>query len=272
MPTLVIAKTYNDGNVLTEAQLDASNDSIATFINVTKLDDANIQTNSITTALIKVSAVTEPKLAANSVSTNKLIANSVTADKIAVVDSPVVGETKGIHTFDGILSVQRGWMKMNGDVVNMSNYDAQHGAGAYATDGVASSVIDGLNLPNVESGYLVGVSATTQDGSSPITNVGSSTNQINIQHSHTVNAHNHQLYDRRLGLNDEIWDVNGVKKQMASPASDSGIGIVASTAVTLHVANDLYTSNVSPGTNNQGSTTQSIQPNSVEVIYIIKVI
>jgi microcystin-dependent protein len=47
MPTLTITKTYQDGNVLSEADLDNIKDSIETFINVTKLDDDNLQDNGI---------------------------------------------------------------------------------------------------------------------------------------------------------------------------------------------------------------------------------
>lgn len=47
MPTLTVTKTYANGNVLTETDLDNIKDSIQTFINTTKLDADNIQDNSI---------------------------------------------------------------------------------------------------------------------------------------------------------------------------------------------------------------------------------
>jgi hypothetical protein len=50
MPTLTITKTYQDGDVLLEADLDAIRASITTFINTTKLDDSNIQAAGITRA------------------------------------------------------------------------------------------------------------------------------------------------------------------------------------------------------------------------------
>ncbi len=55
MPTLTITKTYQDGNVLTEADLDNIKDSIETFINVTKLDDDNLQDNGISSDKFTVS-------------------------------------------------------------------------------------------------------------------------------------------------------------------------------------------------------------------------
>lgn len=47
MPTLTITKTYNDGTVLNESDLDNIKSSIETFINLTKLDGENIQIGSI---------------------------------------------------------------------------------------------------------------------------------------------------------------------------------------------------------------------------------
>lgn len=47
MPTLSITKTYADGNILTEADLDNIRTSIQTWANTTKLDDTNIQANGI---------------------------------------------------------------------------------------------------------------------------------------------------------------------------------------------------------------------------------
>lgn len=47
MPTYSTNKTYADGNVLTEQDLDNIKDSIETFLNVTKLDDDNLQDDGI---------------------------------------------------------------------------------------------------------------------------------------------------------------------------------------------------------------------------------
>lgn len=58
MPTLTVTKTYLDGDVLTEADLDAIRTSIQTFVNTTKLDDSNLQDAGITRATkLKVGTV-----------------------------------------------------------------------------------------------------------------------------------------------------------------------------------------------------------------------
>lgn len=47
MPTLTVTKSYADGNILTEADLDNLKTSLETFFNTTKINDTNIQTNGI---------------------------------------------------------------------------------------------------------------------------------------------------------------------------------------------------------------------------------
>lgn len=73
MPILNINKTYADGSVLNESDLDNIKDSIETFVNTTKLDADNLQDSGVTNA----------KLSANSVSTAKIQNDAVTADKLA---------------------------------------------------------------------------------------------------------------------------------------------------------------------------------------------
>lgn len=74
MPALTITKSYSDGAILTEAQLDAAKSSIETWANTTKLDSENIQPAAIGTSLIASSAVTTAKIAAGAVTKAKLAA------------------------------------------------------------------------------------------------------------------------------------------------------------------------------------------------------
>lgn len=104
MPQLDARRTYQDGMVLFAADLDAIIDDIETLLNVTKLNDDNIQDNgitasqklidgtvttgklankSVTTVKIDDDAVTEPKLANDAVTTAKIADEAVTTEKIA---------------------------------------------------------------------------------------------------------------------------------------------------------------------------------------------
>jgi hypothetical protein len=94
LATLAITRNYNDGEVLTEADLDAICDSVETFLNSTKINDDNIQNSgitgsdklvsqSVTTAKIADLNVTTAKINDLAVTTGKLDALAVTAAKLA---------------------------------------------------------------------------------------------------------------------------------------------------------------------------------------------
>ena len=72
MPTLTVTKTYSDGNVLNEVDLDNMKNSLETFFNVTKIDSDNIQDLGIETDKLAASAVTTGKIAANAVTRAKM--------------------------------------------------------------------------------------------------------------------------------------------------------------------------------------------------------
>lgn len=83
MPTLSITKTYQDGDVLFEADLDNIKNDIETFLNTTKIDDDNIQDAGITASSKIIDAtITTGKLGAASVTTAKIADSAVTTGKI----------------------------------------------------------------------------------------------------------------------------------------------------------------------------------------------
>lgn len=90
MPTLTITKSYSDGDVLYEADLDNIKDDIENFLNVTKINDDNIQNNGITgSTKIADGTIPSAKLGSASVTTSKIADSAVTTDKIA--DANVTG-------------------------------------------------------------------------------------------------------------------------------------------------------------------------------------
>lgn len=104
MAFLDIERLYENGDVLLEIDLDAIQESITDFLNVTRVSDDNLATRGITgsTKVINLSVttdklasdavtttkildanVTEAKLAADSISTDKFVAVAVTEAKLA---------------------------------------------------------------------------------------------------------------------------------------------------------------------------------------------
>lgn len=83
MPSLTITKTYADGDTLFEADLDNIKDDLENFLNVTKINDDNIQSAGITgsTKLVDAS-VSSAKIASAAVTTSKINDLAVTTAKL----------------------------------------------------------------------------------------------------------------------------------------------------------------------------------------------
>ncbi len=182
--------------------------------------------------------------------------------------------------------------------INETNYDLEHGAGSWDIY-IVSSPLEHLYLPNLTNRYMEGVFNTTQTGTMPITAVGNSGHTVNSEHAHTVNGHthtishthttpnhNHQWYqDMGASAGDQSYNSGGSAQGLTGGSSTAyGINVPASgTSLT----NNQYTNNDSTSTNgpsagstgstggstqNGGSTTLSIQPESIEVQYFMRII
>lgn len=208
------------------------------------------------------------------------------------------GDVKVHHSYNGLVSAGQGWMKCDGRVINSTNYDAEHGAGSWNTY-VGSSPLDGKFLPSLIGRYPVGVNLTNQDGTSAITPLGNSGNSINIQHSHTVNSHSHttgthqhQVMEFTGGISSahQTFDLGGTGQNITTATSGGAVvpqirarQTPSQSIWTGQAGNDptrTYTSlasagttgNTSPGTDNQLSTGQSIQPDSIGFQYFMRII
>lgn len=156
MPTLTVNKTYQDGQVLTEAQLDAAFDSVADFLNVTGIGADNIQDNSIGSAEIQTSAVTETKIAANSISTTKIQDASVTQSKLAAALQALLTPLGSVSAYAGD-TPPTGWLICDGSPVSRTTF-----AGLYALVGNRFGIGDGtttFNLPDLRGRFIRGTDA-----------------------------------------------------------------------------------------------------------------
>jgi hypothetical protein len=94
------------------------------------------------------------------------------------------GMIKYKYDYNGTVSIEPGWFPCDGSIINEANYNTIHGAGKWDAD-IVSSPLDGKYTPNLDDVYLVGSTDATDPGTSPISTVGLSSNEIDIQHSHT---------------------------------------------------------------------------------------
>ena len=201
------------------------------------------------------------------------------------------GQVIMFHDFNGTLTPGQGWMKLNGDVVNSTTYDAIHGAGSWTTY-IGSSSLSGLNLPDSTDKYPVGTASTAQDGSSPITYDGNASNQIDFSHTHTMNTlHNHKWHrsDNVAGnLDFSTFTSAGAEQSYTRAAVNVGGASVFITGGTsgsptseaavrgaTDTNGECYTDNdgaSSEATSSSLSATQNIQPHSFAVEYWIRII
>lgn len=93
------------------------------------------------------------------------------------------GDVQIIHPYDGDVLPGQGWMKMDGRLINETNYDIEHGAGSWDIY-VVSSLLDGKYLPSMTNKYGIGKATTPQTGAGAFTSVGNTAHQISINHSH----------------------------------------------------------------------------------------
>jgi hypothetical protein len=207
------------------------------------------------------------------------------------------GDVKLHHTFNGLRTCGQGWMLADGQQVTQANYDAQAGysAGDWATYVVSSPLLNKFT-PNMTGRYPVGSATTTQDGSIAITAVGNSGNTVNLQHghgthSHTAPDHGHVwLLDGLIAGTDSTLRYTGtsfvtqnfaVKTKNAGPlgiqsCSGSATCLGGAASNNFYTGGALYTaagsSTSANSVPNALSTTQTIQPDSIQVQYCIRII
>lgn len=166
----------------------------------------------------------------------------------------VAGDIQALHPYNGEMEPGEGWMLCDGRVINEANYDTEHGAGHWDTF-IVSSVLDGKRLPNLAGKYPVGKDATTQNGSVAITGVGNTSHQVNLRHFHRW------LFAENAATPDGIWTTGGSFDSVNGGTSPTNVIAVGSAALQMP---DAFT-------DPQLSATQSIQPDSIEVQFYMRV-
>lgn len=204
-----------------------------------------------------------------------------------------LGDIKMHHSYNGLVGPGEGWMLCDGRVINEVNYDAEHGAGAWATY-VGSSSLEGLVLPNMTGKYPVGAATTTQDGTTTITSVGNTSHTVNIEHTHTINDHNHTQGPHDHTVNDfshnHAWYTSGAgacieedtTNTCATFDGDANTTPFTSTGgpffTNTTLVSGLGMSQTAPAISTEAtpaanslSSAQSVQPESIQVQYYMRV-
>jgi hypothetical protein len=184
--------------------------------------------------------------------------------------SPVSGSIIMHHDYSGLAPVPRGWMICDGSVIGQPAYDSIHGDGAWERDGLDESNLLGKLTPDLRDRYAVGASVLNWPGVEAVPFQGNQDHRIDLSHSHTVDVHSHRwLRQDSRGYGKDSYNSSGNLVDMSNGQPNTGKRIVINTAQE-GLTGTYYTDRQSPGTDSQLSANQSIQPESVQVFYIIK--
>lgn len=275
MASLDTTRNYNDGEVLVEADLDAFLDDIETFLNVTKINDDNIQNNGITgsTKLLNQS-VTESKLASNSVTTLKIADGNVTTAKIA---DAAVTEAKLAATIppkllpSGVImaysstTAPTGWLYCDGSAVSRTTY-----ADLFATIGTTYGSGNGFttfHLPDFRGRFLRGA-----DNAAGIDPNAATRTAMNSGGNTGDNAGSVQGYATALPASTGFTAVsNGAHTHTVTGASNTGLNGVSSggTVTTAQQASQTTSSNGAHTHSISGGDSET-RPVNAAVHFIIK--
>jgi hypothetical protein len=151
-------------------------------------------------------------------------------------------------------------------------------------------VLLGKYVPDMINKYSVGASSTTATGASAIPSVGQTGHQITIAaHTHTAPTHNHTVWDYVSGGDDNTYNSSGSSVATNTivaqngGSGDIGIALIDKSAADgndgpsentgiYYASTNLYTDNQAGTTSSNGGSTQNIQPESIQVIKLIRVI
>ena len=209
--------------------------------------------------------------------TKWILAGGLNADAITV--SSFIGETKMMHTFNGLISMPRGWLGcISGSEVTETKYDIVHGSGAYVADGISLSPLNGLWLPDMVDRYAIGANETTNDGTAQMAAVGNVSHEVDIEHTHTSPTHNHKWYESNNGSTDDqtYTSTGGLQDAYVAgtvPENQSQLSTADFDSTLAYKSlPDSYTNKVASTVDGGGNTSLSIKPESHEFMYIMRII
>lgn len=159
MPTLNVTKTYADGDILLEADLDSIRTSIQTFFNTTKIDNDNIQDNGISQA--KINIIDDAYLEFGTgndgrigVTSDNLVIESVTSNMDIIFKGSLAGVPTEVMRIDG----SAGTLLMNSKKIQGVAASTANGEAAIYEQVVAAAppgVISAYSSTSAPSGWLL---------------------------------------------------------------------------------------------------------------------
>lgn len=266
MATLSVTKTYQDGDLLLETDLDGIKSSIETFVNITGIGDDNIQNGGITgsTKLVDGS-VTQAKLATNSVTTAKIVDETITLAKLAAEVTAKIVPIGAVVSYPAA-TAPTGWLLCDGSQISRTTY-----ADLYAVIGTAHGTGDGsttFHLPDYRGRFLRGrdggAGRDPDAASRTAMNSGGSTGDaVGSIQAEELKAHTHNVTDAGHTHTAEVSTGSGGSTRFSSPSVTISGGTSSSYSGPIASA--------TTGVSVQASTGDETRPINAYVSFIIKV-
>ena len=187
MSTLSVTKTYADGEVFFESDLDNIKNDVETFVNITKLNDDNIQDagitassklidGTITTGKLGAASVTTAKIADSAVTTGKIADSAVTTAKIndSAVTTAKINDSAvtTVKIADGAVTyAKRGTL----------NYQLSSSCGSFSTSSTSYTAVTNLTASITTNGRPVYVSLVPAESSEAKFEQSSATGAITLK-------------------------------------------------------------------------------------------
>ena len=262
---LVIPKNYADAAVLFEADLDEIKTALETFINTTLLTGDNIQSGALLGASINDNLLDDTTLEFTSERKITIKDNSLDATKFAVGSlSLPIGSIDDFYIAGSTLTIPRGWMFLNGDVVNETDYEAIHGVGTYTTDDIASSDIDGDTLPDTVGYYIL-----SSDDVALQNTISGDFNTVDLEHNHVwLNRTSAASTDTYFNSTPTAttFPSGSIHGSRISPTIENGTAGIFTGVAILNGTNNLLLAI------DAGTASMNKEPENTPTIYIIKVV
>jgi hypothetical protein len=177
VPTYNEPKSYDDGQILTEAMLDEGREYRTTFLNTTKLDADNLQDGAVTEAKLGASSVATAKIQDGAITTGKINDAAVTTAKLndgavafaklaAATESRVVAYTGNGHGSTNTMVRRFSSSSVAGADITYADSATNGASFTINTTGIyAMTYSDVASGGNYEIGITVNSNGTTAVGS-----------------------------------------------------------------------------------------------------------
>jgi microcystin-dependent protein len=262
---LSITKQWADGEILLESDLDYIKNDTETFVNITGLNDDNIQNNGITgsdklvdgsisTAKLANSAVTTAKIADGAVTTAKILDANVTYAKLAADVIAAVIPPGSVWDFCGS-SLPSGWLFCDGSAVSRTTYAALFTAiGTSYGSGNGSTT---FNVPDSRGRVTVGRDNMGGSSASRMTSTTMSPNGTTL--GATGGTETHALTPAQLAAHTHTFSAT-TSAPSATVLLNAGGNSVASAGHT-HTVSGTTTAQAASGSN--GTAHLNVQPSII---------